>query len=346
MTTSRPTIDDRQLKLVGLVLAIHLGVNLVHTITHLQIPVLLGLPITGIVLSTHYVLPIIGFVLLWSGRSKTGAVIYFISMVAAFVIQAYLHFSVENPDHVAMVPVGPWQIPFQLSAVLLLGTTAAGALVGGNVLWLISVRSENEVPKSARINGVPDSGFRPLTRVAYWVSRRLFDSTIEPLTILAHHKHVLVGSTAFEMALVRATHVENSLKELAMVKAAMQIGCEFCIDFGSTEARNLGIRDEQLRALANFENSSVFSDREALVLRYTVAMTATPTNVSDELFDELHGEFNEVELVEVTAAIAFENYRGRFTHAFGIAGQGFTDGEFCPRPERPVRFQGSHTFRG
>lgn len=336
MTTSRPAIGNQQLKFVGLILAVYLCANFVHTISHLQIPVLLDLPTTGIVLLTHYVLPIIGFVLLWSGRSKAGAVIFFISMIASFVIQAYLHFLVENPDHVAMVPVGPWQLPFQLSAVLLLGITATGVLVGGKILWMISVRSENEVSKSARIDGVPDSGFRPLTRIAYWFSRRLFDFTIEPLTVMAHHKYILVGSTAFEMTLVRAIHVENSLKELAMVKAAMQIGCEFCIDFGSAEARKLGIRDEQLRSLSNFENSSVFSDREKLVLRYTVAMTATPTNVSDELFDDLIREFNEVELVEVTAAIAFENYRGRFNHAFGIAGQGFTDGEFCPIPEGPA----------
>lgn len=60
-----------------------------------------------------------------------------------------------------------------------------------------------------------------------------------------------------------------------------------------------------------------------------------PTNVSDELFEELKSESDEAELVKLTAAIAFENYRGRFNHAFGIGSQGFSEGEFCPLPETP-----------
>lgn len=62
-------------------------------------------------------------------------------------------------------------------------------------------------------------------------------------------------------------------------------------------------------------------------------MTVTPTDVPDELSDELAREFDKAELVELTAAIAFENYRGRFNHAFEISAQSFSEGTFCPRPE-------------
>jgi hypothetical protein len=38
--------------------------------------------------------------------------------------------------------------------------------------------------------------------------------------------------------------------------------------------------------------------------------------------------------VELTAAIAWENYRARFDHAWDIGAQGFSEGAFCVLPER------------
>ncbi len=81
----------------------------------------------------------------------------------------------------------------------------------------------------------------------------------------------------------------------------------------------------------------MFSPLEKLVLDYGVAMTLTPVEVPDELFAALRQHFNEAQLVELTAAIAWENYRARFNHAFGIEAQGFSKGAYCPLPERSGR---------
>ena len=75
-----------------------------------------------------------------------------------------------------------------------------------------------------------------------------------------------------------------------------------------------------------------FDEREKLVLRYTDAMTATPVVVSDELYAGLRARFDERQLVELTACIAWENHRARFDHALGIESQGFSEGAFCPLP--------------
>ena len=70
------------------------------------------------------------------------------------------------------------------------------------------------------------------------------------------------------------------------------------------------------------------------MLTYAVAMTQTPVEVPDELFEKLKRVFDERQLVELTSAIAWENYRARFNHAFGIEAEGFSKGAFCPLPER------------
>jgi alkylhydroperoxidase family enzyme len=96
--------------------------------------------------------------------------------------------------------------------------------------------------------------------------------------------------------------------------------------------RRQGISEQQLLDLAHFETSPAFSELERLVLRYAVAMTETPVEVPDELFAELRRHFSPQQLVELTSAIAWENYRTRFDHAFGIEAEGFSAGAVCPLP--------------
>src|SRR5579864_493919 len=86
-------------------------------------------------------------------------------------------------------------------------------------------------------------------------------------------------------------------------------------------------------ALTDFENASEFSGTEKLVLRYAVAMTRTPVEISEDMFDALKRVFDERQLVELTSAIAWENYRARFDHAFGIESEGFYKGALCLLPQ-------------
>jgi alkylhydroperoxidase family enzyme len=98
--------------------------------------------------------------------------------------------------------------------------------------------------------------------------------------------------------------------------------------------RQQGIREQQLVELGNFEASSAFTVLEKLVLRYATAMTQTPVDVPDELFTDLRKHLDPRQMVELTSAIAWENYRARFDHAFGIEAGGFSAGAFCPMPVR------------
>ncbi|HLW85271.1 MAG TPA: hypothetical protein VKR60_08670 [Candidatus Sulfotelmatobacter sp.] len=95
-----------------------------------------------------------------------------------------------------------------------------------------------------------------------------------------------------------------------------------------------GISAEQIANLNNYRSDFNFSELERLVLEYADAMTRTPVEVSDALFTRLCESFAEVQLVELTSAIAWENYRARFDHAFGIEGENFTEGAVCALPVR------------
>jgi alkylhydroperoxidase family enzyme len=99
-------------------------------------------------------------------------------------------------------------------------------------------------------------------------------------------------------------------------------------------SRKIGVREDQLHDLACFESSRHFSTQEKLVLELATALTRTPTDVSDELFARLRDAFSERQLVELSSAVAWENYRARFNRTFAIDAEGFSQGQFCPLPER------------
>ncbi len=92
--------------------------------------------------------------------------------------------------------------------------------------------------------------------------------------------------------------------------------------------------DAQLRELGTYRQSAAFTPLEKLVLDYASAITATPVDVPESLFAELRRHFDDAQLVELTAAIAWENYRARFDHALAIEAQGFSEGAYCVLPER------------
>jgi alkylhydroperoxidase family enzyme len=64
-----------------------------------------------------------------------------------------------------------------------------------------------------------------------------------------------------------------------------------------------------------------------------VALTRTPANVSDELYEALRAQYSERELAELSAVIAWENGRARFNRTFSVESDNYSHGQFCPRPE-------------
>ncbi len=88
-----------------------------------------------------------------------------------------------------------------------------------------------------------------------------------------------------------------------------------------------------MRELPRYRESGAFDEAEKLVLDYATGMSRSPVEVSDELFARLRERFDEGQLVELTDIIALENYRARFNWAFGLEGQGFSEGAYCVPPE-------------
>jgi len=155
--------------------------------------------------------------------------------------------------------------------------------------------------------------------------------TITP--VIAHSRANMIGWGVFEFLHEHAHGVDERIKDLAATKVAMRVGCEFCIDISAALGRKAGATEQQLRELHAYRTSPAFSDSERVAIEYAEELTKEHVEVSDELFARLREHFDEPQIVELTAAIAIENFRARFNNALGIRASGFSAGMFCPVPE-------------
>ncbi len=87
--------------------------------------------------------------------------------------------------------------------------------------------------------------------------------------------------------------------------------------------------DRKLADLAGWRESGAFSELERVALDYAERMTYTGQKVDDALFARVKSHFSEAQIVELTAAVALENFRSKFNPTLGVESQGF-----CLLPKR------------
>src|SRR4051794_29821242 len=92
--------------------------------------------------------------------------------------------------------------------------------------------------------------------------------------------------------------------------------------------------EAKVAQLANWRDSMLFSESEQVALDYAERVTITGQQVDEPLFARLKAQdvhhraeavarhYSEKQIVELTAAIALENFRSKFNPALGIEAQG------------------------
>jgi alkylhydroperoxidase family enzyme len=147
--------------------------------------------------------------------------------------------------------------------------------------------------------------------------RKMFGKDLTPAKMQMRLPGVMWGSIAMEAGLARRRRVSLRYSQLAKVRTASVIGCPFWVDINSAVGRKAGLSDEKLLALRG-NDLRIFSDLERLIIELADAMAATPSNISDDLYSRLRTQLSEEQLMELSAQIAFENFRARLNRVFDV----------------------------
>ncbi len=156
----------------------------------------------------------------------------------------------------------------------------------------------------SRLQGVSDRDASLGAKIAFFFTKRKLAQMagletagmLEPLRMYAHIPRLLSAYGKLEQAESKLDILSPRHRALAELKAATTVRCEYCIDLGSQIARQWGITDEELLALstskADYRNAACFSEVDKLILEYATAMSRTPVEVTDRLFDALRAHFD------------------------------------------------------
>jgi AhpD family alkylhydroperoxidase len=197
----------------------------------------------------------------------------------------------------------------------------------------------------SRLQGVADHDAGLGAKIAFFFTKRKLArltgletaGMLEPLRMYAHIPKLLGAYGKLEQAESKLDILSPRHRALAELKAATTVRCEYCIDLGSQIARRWGLTDEELLALSNdkadYRNAACFSAVDKLILEYATAMSRTPVEVTDQLFDGLRAHFDTPQLVGLTHVINLGNLRARFNIALGIGSAGFSGNQVCALPD-------------
>ncbi len=86
-----------------------------------------------------------------------------------------------------------------------------------------------------------------------------------------------------------------------------------------------GIPRTKLTALATWETSTEFSDRERAALGFATAIVRDDREVSDAQWTLLRRHFSEPEMVELVFAVGYQTFASKFAKAFQLPAQGFAE---------------------
>ena len=191
------------------------------------------------------------------------------------------------------------------------------------------------------INTPADYRFAWYLRPFWWLQKRRYGAVLEPTRLWARTPKVFLAEALLYGALDRrSSPLEPALRALVTVRVSQINWCAFCVDINSAMGLKRGVDEEKLAALAGFEASPLFSEREKAALAYAEAVTYTDRQPTDEGFARLRRYFDDDAIIELTGLIAFQNLSSKFNAALGVEAQGFCSvapppGEISRRHARP-----------
>lgn len=133
--------------------------------------------------------------------------------------------------------------------------------------------------------------------------------------------------------------LDHNLASFAVMAAAAEIGCSFCLDLNYFMVHNKALDEVKAREVPRWRESEVFTARERRVLEYAEAMCQTPLTVTDEMSSALLADLGADGLIELTARIGYMNLSARANVALGIRSEHFADS--CGLPPLVSRSTGT-----
>ena len=121
---------------------------------------------------------------------------------------------------------------------------------------------------------------------------------------------IMLNTIRLGSAILGQTSLAPKLREMTILRVAKICGSEYEWKQHEAIARQVGLSDEQIKAIADWKESDRFNDEECAVLQY-VDEVASKVSVSDQTFNALKKYFNDSTIVELTVTVGYYSMLAR-----------------------------------
>ncbi|MGY4831636.1 carboxymuconolactone decarboxylase family protein [Sphaerotilaceae bacterium SBD11-9] len=125
------------------------------------------------------------------------------------------------------------------------------------------------------------------------------------------------GFLALGSALLRDNELDSRLREIAILRVGILSRASYEVHQHKRVARQVGLADEKVAALAIGADTTVLSDDERLVLHFT-DVVFHEVKAPDELFDQVTARFGHRQTAELVLTIGFYMLVSRFLENFEV----------------------------
>jgi AhpD family alkylhydroperoxidase len=175
----------------------------------------------------------------------------------------------------------------------------------------------------------PEHRFPWYVRLIFGLQRRRYGRELEPARLWGRVPRAFLAMSAMYGVLDRkSSPIDPALRSLVQVRVSLINGCVFCVDINSANGLKRGADERKLAELPRFAESAAFTGREKAALRYAEAVTDSNRRTDAALIAALRKHFDDDEIIELTALIAYQDMSSKFNAALGVPAQGF-----CPTPK-------------
>ena len=122
---------------------------------------------------------------------------------------------------------------------------------------------------------------------------------------------------SFGQSILTKQELDDRLRELAILRVAHLTGANYMWTQHVPLAKETGVTDEQVAALPQGAQSTVFSDVEKRVLQFTDEV-AQQVKASEETFRALEQDLGPRQMVELTLAVCFYGMVARVMETFEV----------------------------
>jgi uncharacterized peroxidase-related enzyme len=161
--------------------------------------------------------------------------------------------------------------------------------------------------KPVSMNELPED---ILERFKHYQNTRGF--TPNSIQTMVRRPNIVRAFMQLNQAVLYEGTVDEELKMLVSLIASQVAGCRYCQAHMANLSKIYQASEEKISQVWNYEDCDLFTAAEKAALRLAYYGAMSPSQSSQEHFDELNKHYDESEIVEIVATISLFGFLNRW----------------------------------